>query len=445
MFQMEFEKDILGLMMQMDEGAQKFVADLMLLLTPEEIKNCRLVCHQWDNFIKGRLWKEGSGRRLMRQKLEQRWKTVDPVTGQMAEVGQSVHALYSDDAHVFVIKWPTDCKILVFDLASGQLSGELVPSPQVENLYQLAGGKGIVAAHGADSDLSTYVTIWSSLDEMEKIHVFDGKSFNCPNDSCGVLDGEAIYNIHVVGTKRLAILAFDSSKASLVTLEKGDQGWGTKVLGCFAVNDFLTLSLASDGDWLAVKERSDVKVKLWRATDSCEDIVLPEVGESECLDGLHLEIPYLILVKLRLEQDRPHARPAMDCIMVYKMEGKVPCHVKSINVNGYEALGHSLTPISNQFCIGFSTHGDWIWGRDYDSLLHGGEREIVVLQFMKKDLVNSKLAPDQTMKRVIRVGVQGYGVVLNTTSYVSAVRGQNPRRDPFHLIKKDFWTSANIC
>ena len=78
-------------------------------------------------------------------------------------------------------------------------------------------------------------------------------------------------------------------------------------------------------------------------------------------------------------------------------------------------------------------------------MLHGGEREIVVLQFMKKDLVNSKLAPDQTMKRVIRVGVQGYGVVLNTTSYVSAVRGQNPRRDPFHLIKKDFWTSANIC
>ena len=48
---MDFEGDILSQLMLMDVGARKFVANCLLLLSPEEIKSCRLVCHQWDRFI----------------------------------------------------------------------------------------------------------------------------------------------------------------------------------------------------------------------------------------------------------------------------------------------------------------------------------------------------------------------------------------------------------
>ena len=42
---------ILSQLMLLDAGGQKFVADCFLLLSPEEIKSCRLVCRQWDGFI----------------------------------------------------------------------------------------------------------------------------------------------------------------------------------------------------------------------------------------------------------------------------------------------------------------------------------------------------------------------------------------------------------
>ena len=62
--------------MLMDEGGQKFVANCLLLLSPEEIKNCRLVCKQWDKFIMDELWKREIRKKELRQKLSQRWKIM---------------------------------------------------------------------------------------------------------------------------------------------------------------------------------------------------------------------------------------------------------------------------------------------------------------------------------------------------------------------------------
>ena len=73
---MDFEGGILSQLMLMDVGAKKFVANCLLLLSPEEIKNCRLVCDQWDKFIEENMWKSSSGRRQLRQKLLHRWKTM---------------------------------------------------------------------------------------------------------------------------------------------------------------------------------------------------------------------------------------------------------------------------------------------------------------------------------------------------------------------------------
>ena len=59
-------------LMLLDEGACKFVADCFLLLTPAEIKACRLVCKEWNEFIVDRVWKSKSGRERLGQKLVQR-------------------------------------------------------------------------------------------------------------------------------------------------------------------------------------------------------------------------------------------------------------------------------------------------------------------------------------------------------------------------------------
>ena len=56
-----------------DEGAHKFLADCFLLLTPEEIKACRLVCKEWSEFILENLWKSKPGRKKLEQKLVHRW------------------------------------------------------------------------------------------------------------------------------------------------------------------------------------------------------------------------------------------------------------------------------------------------------------------------------------------------------------------------------------
>ena len=46
-------EDFLGQMMQRDEAAGvKFVTECFLLLDPKDLKACRLVSKQWDDFIK---------------------------------------------------------------------------------------------------------------------------------------------------------------------------------------------------------------------------------------------------------------------------------------------------------------------------------------------------------------------------------------------------------
>ena len=56
----------------LDAGLRKFVANCFLLLNPEEIKACRLVCKEWNEFIVADVWKSKSGRERLGQKLVQR-------------------------------------------------------------------------------------------------------------------------------------------------------------------------------------------------------------------------------------------------------------------------------------------------------------------------------------------------------------------------------------
>ena len=108
------------------------------------------------------------------------------------------------------------------------------------------------------------------------------------------------------------------------------------------------------------------------------------------------------------------------------MEDTVPCLIKSINLEMGTDLFRYLTPIANQFCLGFVEVG-FVW------------------LFVKKELVNAELSPAKTEKREIRF--KGYTMSMNTTCFVAGVgarenfwaQRRHERRD--NIEKTDFWMS----
>ena len=103
-----------------------------------------------------------------------RWKTAEPVTVQLSEVGIEIESIYANDAYVFCgIR--ENSKVRVYDFASGRLIRDLTPSSSLgHGCSEVAGGKGIVAAlTGISPYILTTVTIWRSQGKMEMLHVFN--------------------------------------------------------------------------------------------------------------------------------------------------------------------------------------------------------------------------------------------------------------------------------
>ena len=92
--------------------------------------------------------------------------------------------------------------------------------------------------------------------------------------------------------------------------------------------------------------------------------------------------------------------------------------IKSIRLDMGPDTARYLEPIANSFCVGFLEHC---------------RRYTTVHLFMKKDLVDAALSPDETERREIRV--EGENVSMNTTCLLAC----GP--DRHNLEKNDFWMS----
>merc|ERR1712130_442151 len=95
------EGGILGQLMKLDAGPQKFVADCFLLLQPDELKTCRLVCITWSKFIKKEVRENPRGRKRLSEKLVQLWKTADPLPKELGQLRQGTSKRFLDDRHIF--------------------------------------------------------------------------------------------------------------------------------------------------------------------------------------------------------------------------------------------------------------------------------------------------------------------------------------------------------
>ena len=132
--EMDSTVDILGkLMVVLDAGHQRVVANCLLSLTPEELKACRLVCRTWNVFIRDEIWKSSWGRSRLTEKLVDRWMTVDAVAVEltsyrfMTQGRKRATSIFCDDVHVFC-GFVDHEKVEVFNISSGLLVKELTPA-----------------------------------------------------------------------------------------------------------------------------------------------------------------------------------------------------------------------------------------------------------------------------------------------------------------------------
>ena len=161
--------DNMSLLLSIGEG--DFFVSCLLHLSPEDLKACRLVSKTWNEVIKERVWGNKRARKRLEEKLVHRWKTQNPQTVQLGAVyPYCVEPIICNNAHVFC---GVEGKVRVYSLADGQWVRDLEPETEPEDPHvvfsRISRGESIVAAligHGI-------VAIWSSKEEMGRLHTFD--------------------------------------------------------------------------------------------------------------------------------------------------------------------------------------------------------------------------------------------------------------------------------
>ena len=72
-----FYSDILLKLFQC--GLEEILQRIFLFLDPRTLKNCKVTCKQWREFIDRRIWKSPSARKVLHQRLVSNWKNPNLV------------------------------------------------------------------------------------------------------------------------------------------------------------------------------------------------------------------------------------------------------------------------------------------------------------------------------------------------------------------------------
>ena len=163
--------DNMSLLLSIGEG--DFFVSCLHHLSPEDLKACRLVSKTWNKVIKERVWGNKRARKRLEEKLVHRWKTQNPQTVQLGAVyPYCVEPIICNNAHVFC---GVEGKVRVYSLADGQWVRDLEREEEDPHeggnvvFCRISCGESIVAALMGHE----MVTIWSSKEEMRRLHSFD--------------------------------------------------------------------------------------------------------------------------------------------------------------------------------------------------------------------------------------------------------------------------------
>ena len=422
---------ILSQLMLLDAGGQKFVADCFLLLSPEEIKSCRLVCRQWDRFIMKEMWGNARGKKELEAKLVNRWKTVDPTQVEIGQpffsfisLHQSVTDVAGDDRFAFC--GLENGNVRVYKLDGGDLVTELAPSRRLNSGHSdtvLAASDGILASITWDASL----TVWQiNTTPAEPVYSLIATDFRCTDASCDHQGHNVMRSLHVVDGSKIAILIGSNSgklASPLVITRNDGNSWQSKKLACINLEAplFTNNHFSSDGEWLALflhKYAPSQKVTLWKGENEGQDIAIPGQNYG---DILSLKFPFLVFLA------QPMSTSDSALINVYKLtneKGELAPNaalVKSIDM-GRGIFRHCH--ISNKFFLGVTgLTSDW---RPVLNLLE------------KKQLHDSSVLPEEIERR--RLEVCSWNTKINTTSLVSVKSGRAEHGIGANfLVVGDFW------
>jgi len=292
---------------------------------------------------------------------------------------------------------------------------------------RICGGESIVAAQlGFPARM---VTVWSSKEEMGRLHSFDVRNHD------GVKDG-LVENIKVTGNKVVLLLTDGTSSAhQLVVLQEGEHNWENKILEPFAME--IWGRLAVDKEWWAVAGREEsrpdtLKVKLWEEELFKRDIELPGVSAFDY--DVVLESPFLVVGGTSWSGDR-------FTVWIFQLAAD----------NLMEDLNSAASLVKTVQFPGFYAH-KLLCTKLVLGCLMGAQgqenHECSLVLFEKTALLDAATPPEQTPGNRVHLGTIDHSLVnMNTTSLVFIQKSESsPGRDgqeQNYLCKKDFWMSGN--
>jgi len=428
-------ENFVGQMMQMDEGAVRFVMNFFLLLDPEDLKACRLVSKQWNEFIKREVWRNQYGKKRLTHKLLQRWMAGNPKEevffSQEVNFENQIEDIVCDEEYVYCAD--KTGKVMMFRLSDGVMERELNPGPEDERLDifdpgylglpKMAAKKDLLALTGSVRDpvLITIptLTVWNTTTSSTGEVVFRGGSRGSRIMAMEVMEGKiAIVEGSGVGWRH----------RSLVVIEKVDNVWMRKDLAQWPLPRSAETCMASYNDVWVVLELDIDTLRVYTGSDDGKELKMPVSG-NEYTWVMSMSLPFLVTLR---------AQGCRNCIVqVFKVPtediGTDISLLKSINIEGVGFINLPLRPFYSTFVVGVL----------YSRQTVGNNLHV----FDTAKLLDVSVLPENVEWREVKLGTGNWNCSarnrsVNTTSLVY-IKNQGGHGQPHRqsLVKRDFWMS----
>ena len=422
-------ENFVGQMMQMDEGAVRFVTDFFLLLDPEDLKACRLVSKQWNEFIKREVWRNQYGKKRLTHKLLQRWMAGNPKEevffSQEVNFENQIEDIVCDEEYVYCAD--KTGKVMMFRLSDGVMERELNPGPEDERLDifdpKMAAKKDLLALTGSVRDpvLITIptLTVWNTTTSSTGEVVFRGGSRGSRIMAMEVMEG------------KIAIVEGSGDgwrHRSLVVIEKVDNVWMRKDLAQWPLPRSAETCMASYNDVWVVLELDIDTLRVYTGSDDGKELKMPVSG-NEYTWVMSMSLPFLVTLR---------AQGSRNCIVqVFKVPtediGTDISLLKSINIEGVGFINLPLRPFYSTFVVGVL----------YSRQTVGNNLHV----FDTAKLLDVSVLPENVEWREVKLGTGNWycsprNRSMNTTSLVY-IKNQGGHGQPHRqsLVKRDFWMS----
>jgi len=126
---------------------EEILLNIFLNLDPVSLKNCRLTCSQWNEFIQRRVWSSKTSRSYLRHRLSGRWKSEEPSSRLIRlKCDSSVSYMVCDES--LVILALDIGNVLAFDAHLGELKYEVTDCSRSHGTQVDIGPSKVVAVSG---------------------------------------------------------------------------------------------------------------------------------------------------------------------------------------------------------------------------------------------------------------------------------------------------------